>query len=142
MTCALYGSCVTQPAPARATHKKRGQATFLIRLSEHIIVVAISSKTVKLHVRVSSFFLLEDTGVAHHVLHLPHRDDNDLLGGIDLEDLHVVADGVPDDIVVAQLFFVRQDDSHPIFHVMLLWLTRSHAAMETCSNSLESGLDR
>src|SRR5207244_8299377 len=86
--------------------------------------------------------LLEDAGVAHHVLHLPHRDDDDLLGGIDLEDLHVVADGVPDDIVVAQLLFVRQDDSHPIFHGRLLWLTRSHAAMEICSNSLEAGLDR
>src|SRR5437667_10876336 len=70
---------------------------------------------------ISRLFLLEDAGVTHHILHLPHRDDDDLLGGIDLENLHVVADGVPDDVVVAQLLFVRQDDSHPIFHGRLLW---------------------
>jgi hypothetical protein len=62
------------------------------------------------------WFRGKDRRVARDVFDLFHGDNGHFFGGIDLQDFHVVADGMADGVIDQQFLIIGKDDFYPIDH--------------------------
>ena len=66
--------------------------------------------------KLSLWFCGKDRRIAGDVFDLLHRDDGHFLGGVHLQDFHVVADGMADGVIDEQFLIVGEDYFDPIDH--------------------------
>jgi len=62
----------------------------------------------------------ENTRIARKILDLLEGNNCDFLCSVNLQDLHIVTNGVPNSLFEFNFFIVNKDDFYPILHLRLL----------------------